>query len=168
VRGGLPASENRAIFPRWHPAVKWKQRLHRLRTTEKYEGRTSLRILVQERIGSKSFLAQRRLRYNGGSPCDLFKIAHPCAIGSLLLGYAGTSKQSRNRRGISRNEQYEAVLLTLAPELGAGDKTIPSPEEVRRRLTARVVTDPDVASTLAAVSSGVVNIAKTNESHFRE
>jgi hypothetical protein len=34
-------------------------------------------------------------------------------------------------------------------KLSAGDKTMPLPEEVHRRLSARAVTDPDVASLLA-------------------
>jgi hypothetical protein len=34
-------------------------------------------------------------------------------------------------------------------KLSAGDKTMPLPEEVHRRLAARAVTDPDVASLLA-------------------
>jgi hypothetical protein len=37
----------------------------------------------------------------------------------------------------------------MPPKLGAGDKTMPLPEEVHRRLAARAVTDPDVASLLA-------------------
>jgi hypothetical protein len=34
-------------------------------------------------------------------------------------------------------------------KLGAGDETMTLPEEVHRRLAARAVTDPDVASLLA-------------------
>lgn len=37
----------------------------------------------------------------------------------------------------------------MPPKLGAGDKTMPLPEEVHLRLAARAVTDPDVASLLA-------------------
>jgi hypothetical protein len=37
----------------------------------------------------------------------------------------------------------------MTSKLGAGDKTMPLPEEVHRRLSARAVTDPDVASLLA-------------------
>jgi hypothetical protein len=36
-----------------------------------------------------------------------------------------------------------------AANLGAGDRTMPLPEEVHRRLSARAVTDPAVASLLA-------------------
>jgi hypothetical protein len=34
-------------------------------------------------------------------------------------------------------------------KLGSGDKTMPLPEEIHRRLAARAVTDPDVASLMA-------------------
>lgn len=37
----------------------------------------------------------------------------------------------------------------MGSNLGAGDRTIPLPEEVHRRLSARSVTDSDVASLLA-------------------
>ena len=37
----------------------------------------------------------------------------------------------------------------MPPKLGVGDKTMPLPEEVHRRLAARAVTDPDVASLMA-------------------
>jgi hypothetical protein len=37
----------------------------------------------------------------------------------------------------------------MYPKLGAGGRTMPLPEEVHRRLAARAVTDPDVASLLA-------------------
>jgi hypothetical protein len=37
----------------------------------------------------------------------------------------------------------------MPPKLGAGDKTMPLPEEVHLRLAARAVTDPDVASLMA-------------------
>ena len=37
----------------------------------------------------------------------------------------------------------------MPSKLGAGGRTMPLPEEVHRRLTARAVTDPDVASLLA-------------------
>ena len=37
----------------------------------------------------------------------------------------------------------------MPSKLGAGGRTMPLPEEVYRRLTARAVTDPDVASLLA-------------------
>ena len=37
----------------------------------------------------------------------------------------------------------------MTPKLGAGDKTMPLPEEVHRRLSARAVTDPDLACLLA-------------------
>jgi hypothetical protein len=37
----------------------------------------------------------------------------------------------------------------MFPKLGTGDRTMPLTEEVHRRLAARTVTDPDVASLLA-------------------
>ena len=37
----------------------------------------------------------------------------------------------------------------MPPKLSVGDKIMPLPEEVHRRLSARAVTDPDVASLLA-------------------
>ena len=37
----------------------------------------------------------------------------------------------------------------MYPNLGAGGRTMPLPEEVHRRLAARAVTDPDVASLMA-------------------
>ena len=37
----------------------------------------------------------------------------------------------------------------MPPKLGAGDKTMPLSEDVHRRLSARAVTDLDVASMLA-------------------
>jgi hypothetical protein len=40
----------------------------------------------------------------------------------------------------------------MPPKLGAGDKTMPLPEDVHLRLAARAVTDPDVASLLALFS----------------
>ena len=40
----------------------------------------------------------------------------------------------------------------MPPKLGAGDKTMTLSEEVHRRLSARAVTDPDVASLLALFS----------------
>jgi hypothetical protein len=40
----------------------------------------------------------------------------------------------------------------MPPKLGAGDKTMPLPEEVHRRLSARAATDLDVASLLALVT----------------
>jgi len=53
----------------------------------------------------------------------------------------------------SRSEQYETVLLTpcllsLVQEI----KPMPLPEDVHRRLSARAVTDLDVASLLALVT----------------
>ena len=38
---------------------------------------------------------------------------------------------------------------SVPPRLGAGDKTMPLPEDVHRRLSARAVTDPDIACLLA-------------------
>ena len=40
----------------------------------------------------------------------------------------------------------------MPPKLGAGDKTMTLSEEVHRRLSARAVTDPDVASLLSLVT----------------
>ena len=40
----------------------------------------------------------------------------------------------------------------MPPKLGAGDKTMPLSEDVHRRLSARAVTDLDVASLLALVT----------------
>jgi hypothetical protein len=40
----------------------------------------------------------------------------------------------------------------MPPKLSAGDKSMTLPEEVNRRLSARAVTDPDVASLLALVT----------------
>ena len=51
---------------------------------------------------------------------------------------------------ISQSEHYETAFLTpCLLSLVAGDKTMPLPEEVHRRLAARAVTDLDVACLLA-------------------
>jgi hypothetical protein len=40
----------------------------------------------------------------------------------------------------------------MLPIVGAGDKTMPLPEEVHRRLAGRAVTDLDFASLLALIT----------------
>ena len=52
-----------------------------------------------------------------------------------------------------QSEHYETVFLTpCLLSLVVGDKTMPLPEEVHRRLVARAVTDLDVACLLATLT----------------
>lgn len=46
----------------------------------------------------------------------------------------------------------EQFSCSASPRLVGGDKAMPLPEDVRRRLAVRAVTDPDVASLMALVT----------------
>jgi hypothetical protein len=76
------------------------------------------------------------------------------ALASHLPQYTGIpsaplpSSIARNPR-FSRVSIMEQSADSMPPKLDEGYKTMPLPEEVQRRLSARAVTDPDLASLLA-------------------
>jgi hypothetical protein len=53
-------------------------------------------------------------------------------------------------------------------KLGGGDKTMPLPEEVHRRLSARAVTDPDLASLLATLTKSNETVSEPPQDHVIE
>jgi hypothetical protein len=56
----------------------------------------------------------------------------------------------------------------MSPKLGAGDKIMPLSEEVHRRLAARAVTDPDVASLLAIFTKPDRTVSEPPKDHMIE